>query len=494
MASNQVRVRFAPSPTGFLHVGGARTALFNFLFAKKLKGTFVLRIEDTDEMRSSDQSTLQIFESMKWLGLSWDEGPDPEDPAKSKGPHAPYFQMQRVDLYRKHAEELKAKGVLYECYCSEEELDADRKHAMLEKRPPRYSKRCRHLTDEQKAKAQAQGRKAVYRFAVPTDQEVAFDDIVRERVVFPADQLEDFIVIKSSGGPTYNFCCVVDDHLMEISHVIRGDDHISNTPKQVLLYKAFGWQPPKFAHISMILGADGSRLSKRHGATGVMDFREQGYLPYAVVNYLALLGFATTDSQDIFDTDKGWDMLVEKFELERCQKSPAVFDYTKLTWMNGIYIRRLSKDQLLDAVRPYLTGAAAPVSQLKEFVALEQEKYQLLSDAPKLLDFFFTETYAYRWEELKALKIEGLEQVYQELEAECAKLVDFSCAAIEQMLKGLAKRLGKKNAHVFHPLRFAVSGRLQGPSLFHMAEALGKDKVISRLKRLALERVAAGIS
>lgn len=488
IAGAGVRVRFAPSPTGFLHVGGARTALFNWLFARKLKGVFILRIEDTDEMRSSAEAVEQIIKALQWLRLNWDEGP--------------YFQMQRVDIYRKYADELKAKGVLYECYCSEEELARERELALLHKRPPRYSKRCRHLAETEKQDFIRQGRKPVYRFSVPKQGETVFEDIVRGPLAFLNEDLEDFVVLKSSGGPTYNFSCVVDDHLMGITHVIRGDDHISNTPKQILLFQAFGWTVPNYAHISMILGSDGSRLSKRHGATSVLDFKEQGYLSYALANYLALLGWATEDSQDLFNLDQGWDELSAKFTLERCQKSPAVFDYTKLAWMNGIYIRKLSKDKLFELAQPFLASAlpraaggspsaADPKERLAEIVALEQEKYKTLSDVGRLLDFFFTDNYEYHWPELYALNIESLDAVFEELEKESVGLSDFSAAGVEQMLKSLAKRLGRKNAHIFHPLRFAVSGRLQGPSLFHMVEALGKEKTLTRLKRLRQAKALA---
>lgn len=483
-----VRVRFAPSPTGFLHVGGARTALFNWLFARKNKGVFVLRIEDTDELRSTPEAVGQIIESLKWLGLDWDEGPLPSNfQLPTSGDYGPYFQMQRLDLYKKHAEDLKEKGSLYECYCSEEELEDYRREAMIAKRPPRYSKRCRTLADRQKKDFSAQGRKFVLRFKAPEEGSIGFEDMIRGGVSFESADLEDFVVVKSSGVPTYNFACVVDDHLMEITHVIRGDDHISNTPKQLLIFDAFGWTRPTYAHLSMILGPDGTRLSKRHGATSVLEFKEQGYLPQALVNYLALLGWATQTSQDLFEPLE----LIQKFEIERCQKSPATFDYSKLIWMNGIYIRKFSKIELCEAVKPFLPPMALNIANLEGIVSLEQEKYKTLKDAGDLLHFFFAEDFSYCWEELDALRAKSdklrdktnIETLTSQLLSKIEGVSEFNALNLEQILRSLAKELGLKTSDIFHPTRFAVSGRLQGPSLFSMLETVGKDRVLGRLAR-----------
>lgn len=486
MPSSKVRVRFAPSPTGFLHVGGARTALYNWLFARKHQGAFILRIEDTDELRSTGESVTQILESLRWLGLDWDEGP--VDLETSKGQYGPYYQMQRVEIYKKHAQDLKTRGAVYECFCSEEELETQRKEALLAKRAPRYSKRCRRLGPEEREALRRQGRKSAWRFAVPEEGETSFDDLIREKVTFNNAELEDFIVIKSTGGPTYNFACVVDDYLMEITHVIRGEDHISNTPKQLLLFKALGWQPPRYAHLSILLGPDGTRLSKRHGATGIMEFKTQGYLSHAVLNYLALLGWATQDSQDLFALDE----LISKFEIEGCQKNAAAFDYAKLQWMNGIYIRKLTKAELVAAVRPFLPESERNRPGLEEFVALEQEKYRTLAEAADLLAFFFYEDYPYQWADMDGLMAKSpnlktraeLARLFPELERRLGTLSEFSVASIEAALRGLAKEWGWKNTEVFHPLRFALSGKLQGPSLFHMAEVMGKEKTLKRLARL----------
>src|SRR5437762_3978201 len=314
-----VRVRFAPSPTGYLHVGGARTALYNYLFARANGGTFVLRIEDTDAARSTDESVTAILDSMRWLGLTWDEGPD------IGGPHAPYFQSQRGELYRRHADRLIAAGHAYPCYCTLEELEA-RRAGMLERgEAPRYDGRCRGLSAADRAARAAEGRASAIRFALDPVGESAWDDLVRGRVAFQNEVLDDFVLLRSDGLPTYNFACVVDDQLMQISDVIRGDDHISNTPRQLLIYTAFGWTPPRFAHVPMILGEDGTRLSKRHGATSVAAYRDLGYLPEALDNFLALLGWSYDGKTELFTLDE----LVQKFRIERVGANPAVFNHEK---------------------------------------------------------------------------------------------------------------------------------------------------------------------
>src|SRR6185436_12655980 len=347
------RVRFAPSPTGFLHIGGARTALFNYLFARRHKGVFILRIEDTDEVRSTRDSVDAILESMAWLGLAWDEGPVFEpgltgEDWKEKGGFTPYFQMRRVEHYKKFISQLLDKEQAYPCFCTPEELDAMRRQAQLEKRPPRYDGRCRHLNDAQRKAAEAKGRKASIRFKMPEGGATVVRDLIRGEVSFENKLLQDFVIQKTAGGPTYNFACVVDDHLMEISHVIRGDEHLPNTPSQLQLYNALGWKPPEFAHLSMILGPDGAKLSKRHGATSVLEYRTQGFLPETMRNYLALLGWATPDSQQLFEAEE----LIAKFDLAGCQKNPATFDPQKLLWMNGTNIRKMSPEKLLEEAGP----------------------------------------------------------------------------------------------------------------------------------------------
>ncbi|MGC8866906.1 MAG: glutamate--tRNA ligase [Elusimicrobiales bacterium] len=482
-----VRVRFAPSPTGHLHIGGARTALFNYLFARKYNGTFILRIEDTDEIRSTKESMRSIFESMRWLGLEWDEGAIDEE--NEVGDFGPYIQSKReaLGIYRKYADELLTKGYAYYCYCTPDELEEMRKKAQLERRPPRYDGRCRNLTQKQIEEFKAQGRKPVVRFKMPDDGTTSWMDLIHGDLSFQNGLLYDFVMIKASGYPTYNFACVVDDHLMHITHVIRGDDHISNTPLQINLYKALGWEIPEFAHLSMILGPDGTRLSKRHGATSISEYQRAGYLPRTMKNYLALLGWSTKDSQQIFADGE----LEEKFSLEGCQKNPAIFDPVKLTWMNGEYIRKMSKEELYNAVLPFLKEAGIDISKASadpcDIVAIEQEKYKLLSDVPKLIDFFFTEDIVYDIESFdRVIKKPGVKEILRSIKEVYASLNDFTESSIEKATRDFCKEKGYKTSEVFHPIRVAVSGRAQGPTLFRMIEYLGKDRVISRIDKTLL--------
>ncbi|MCG3204508.1 MAG: Glutamate--tRNA ligase 1 [Elusimicrobia bacterium] len=487
-----IRVRFAPSPTGFLHVGGARTALYNWLYARHHKGTFILRIEDTDEARSTEESMRAIIEGLHWLGLDWDEGPGVVDAKSSVGKHGPYFQMDRLSTYRRCLDELVSKGKAYPCFCTKEDLEDMRTRAMLAKRPPKYDERCRSISIQKAGERISGGEPHVYRFARPHDGNVEFNDVVKGPLKFESELLDDFVLLKSSGVPTFMFAGAVDDHLMEITHVIRGDDHLSNTPRQIQLFEAFGWSKiPIFAHISMIHGPDGSRLSKRHGATSIEEFQKAGYLPEVMVNYLALLGWSTSDSQQLFNSANRFQELIEKFELERCQKSPAVFDMEKLKWMNGVYIRNLTRDQLLERTWPFLVAAGlvpegAP-EELKTYVhqalMLEQEKLVLLSDAPGLIDFFLTKDVIFDPESVdKVLKKEGAKEVLAGISTRFESLPTLTAENTEKTCRDYAAGNNLKNGQVFHPVRVAVSGRTKGPSLFHMLEVMGKDRVLARIR------------
>ena len=482
--TTKVRTRFAPSPTGFLHIGGARTTLYNWLFARRHGGTFVLRIEDTDEVRSTDESVTAILDSIKWLGLDWDEGP--LDGKTDKGPHAPYYQMKRVDIYRKYLNQLLDAGKAYKCYCTKEELDEMRKLAQLEKRPPRYDGRCRALTDAKRKELEAAGKKFSIRFKMPVDGTTIVDDQIRGKVAFENNLQQDLVIWKTTDGPTYNFCCVIDDHLMEISHVIRGDEHLSNTPSQIQIYYALGWTPPVFAHLSMILGPDGSKLSKRHGATSVLEYRDQGYLPHTMRNYLALLGWSTSESQQLFTDEE----LVAKFDLAGCQKSPATFDTVKLNWMNGEYIRQTKLDDLVKLAAPFLdkeglTGKPGP--DLKKTVALEHEKFKLLSDIPRLVDFFYKPVQFDPKAFDKVLKAPGAKQVLLDLADALQNFAPFEDKALEARIRQFVADKGLKNGQFFHPIRVATTGRTEGPTLFLMMEVMGRDEVIARLKNAAAQ-------
>lgn len=488
MAERMPRVRFAPSPTGHLHIGGARTALFNYLFARHTGGAFILRVEDTDRERSTSEAVRHIIDGMRWLGLDWDEGPD------AGGEHGPYFQTERLDIYKEHADRLLASGQAYRCFCSPEELAAKREAAQKAGLPPKYDKSCRDLPSNEAA-ARADTEPCVIRFAIPKTDEIVIDDIVKGEVVFQAQLLDDFVIIKSDGMPTYNFAAVVDDYLMEITHILRGDDHISNTPRQILLYKALGFgAPPRFAHMSMTLGSDGARLSKRHGATAVIDYKAQGYLPDALVNYIAFLGWSPGTTQEIFTREE----LIKEFTLDRVGKSANIFDYGKLLWMNGEYIRMKPLDELLPLVMPFLKKAGfvsddmseSQTSYVKAVVGLEQERLKLLTEIADGTSYFFTDDFDY--DEAAWQKIMTQDHVRSYLESLLVKLKDiqpFDAETIEAMMRKMAEERGLKTAQGFHPLRVSISGRMQGPSLFHMAEVMGRDRVVTRVEK-ALAKLA----
>lgn len=484
MNDKTIRVRFAPSPTGYLHIGGARTALFNYLFARGGGGSFILRIEDTDEARSTEESIRAIIESMKWLGLEWDEGPTDGISAQGGsggiGGYGPYFQMARLDIYKKFASNLVEDGKAYYCGCTQESLKKMREEQTARKLPPKYDGRCR---DKKHDEGYPGKIGCVVRFKMPTDGNVEFDDAVRGRLSFENRLLDDFVILKASGVPTYNFACTVDDYLMKISHVIRGDDHLSNTPRQMHLYRALGIEPPVFAHLSMILGSDGSRLSKRHGHTSVLEYRDEGYLPEALVNYLALLGWATQESKQIFAAGE----LEKEFNLENCSKSPAVFDNQKLLWMNMEYLKKLRPDEILSRAKNHIEQAGLKIADeayAAKIIGVEKDKIKLLADVPKILDIFFIEDITY--DAVAVAKIfaepeakEMLADIVKELES----VADFSKENLEKTIKDFCLGRGVKNAKVFHPLRVAVSGRMQGPGIFELLELLGKKRTLERIAR-----------
>ncbi len=482
MANTAPRVRFAPSPTGHLHIGGARTALFNYLFARHAGGSLVLRVEDTDQERSTSEAVRHIIDGLRWLKLDWDEGPE------TGGAHGPYFQTERLEIYDKYANRLLATGKAYRCFCTPAELAAKREAAQKAGQPPKYDKACRDLPADQSAR-RAEAEPCVVRFAMPETGEIVIDDIVKGEVKFQAGLLDDFVIMKSGGMPTYNFAAVVDDYLMEITHIIRGDDHISNTPRQILLYEALGFAPlPKFAHMSMTLGPDGARLSKRHGATSVMEYKEQGYLPDAVANYIALLGWSPGSTQEIFSHDE----LIAEFSLERVGRSPNIFDTEKLLWMNGEYIRKTPLAELAEMVKPYLVEAGLIADDMSTVetayaaavVALEQERLKLLPDIVDATRFFFTDDYSYdeaAWQ--KIMTQEHVPAYLTDLRDKLSALEPFTAETVEALLRAEAEERGIKAAQAFHPLRVSVSGRMQGPSLFHMVEVLGRDRVVARVKR-----------
>ncbi|MEB3328475.1 MAG: glutamate--tRNA ligase [Candidatus Sericytochromatia bacterium] len=476
--SAHVRVRFAPSPTGYLHVGGARTALFNWLFARKHGGTFVLRVEDTDQARSTEASVAAIFEGMRWLGLTWDEGPD------AAQPHGPYFQTQRLDTYHAFAQRLVDAGRAYRCYLTAEALAELREAQKARGEEPRFDRRWSELTPTQQAQLEAEGRPSVLRFRAPDAGTIVVDDALRGRVTFDAaTMVEDFVLIKSDGIPTYNYAAVVDDLTMRITHVIRGDDHLSNTPKQVALYEALGAPTPVFCHLPMILGADRAKLSKRHGTTSVMKFAEDGFLPEALVNYLARLGWSHGD-QEYFTLEE----LIEKFSLEGLNKSAAVFDFAKLEAMNAHYIQHADPARLLPELRARWTALGMPTAGLPDasllaiIRSLQVRSRTLVQMAEGGLPFFDVPLSYEAAAVEKHLGPEGL-AVLGALRAVLGGLPPggWSEAGLEEALKDLAGRLGLKLGGVVQPARVALTGRAASPGIYEVLLLLGPTLTLRRL-------------
>ena len=478
-----VRVRFAPSPTGYLHVGGARTALFNWLFARHHQGVFVLRIEDTDLARSTDEATQVILDALEFLGLDWDEGPG------KGGDYGPYYQSQRLNLYQEYAEKLIEMGRAYRCYCTPEELEQKRQEQMKQGKATRYDRRCLHLSADDEAKFKAEGRKPVIRFKALDSGETEVRDLIRGTVRFDnVTQVDDFVIYKSDGMPTYNFAVVVDDALMKITHVVRGEDHLSNTPKQVQIYEALGLEVPQFAHIPMILGPDKSLLSKRHGATSVMQFHEEGYLPTAMVNYLALLGWGYDDSQTIFSIQE----LIEKFSLERVSKNPAVFDLQKLEWMNGVYIRELSLEELYDLALPYWQKAGfVPFeidSKLKEYclsILKElQSRIKLMAEVVDLAQYFFKDDYEYNQEVVQNILTKPqTEEILNYVYKAAQEAPELSEEHLKPVFKEGLGIFGIKMGDLIQPVRVALTGTNVSPGIYDVLVLLGRERVLTRIER-----------
>ncbi len=475
-----VRVRFAPSPTGPFHIGGARSALFNWLFARHYGGVFIVRIEDTDLERSSRESEENILAALRWLGLDWDEG------VEVGGPNGPYRQTERLELYRRCAEQLLRQKDAYRCYCTEAELAAEREELLARGALSGYSGRCRDLSPEDCARLEAEGRKPAIRFRVPNQDAIVVRDLVRGEVSFDCSDIGDFIILKSDGIPTYNFAVVVDDHSMSVSHVIRAEEHLSNTPRQILLFNALGWKTPQFAHVSLILGKDRSKMSKRHGATAIEQYQEKGYLPEALVNFLALLGWSPGGEEEVFSLDE----LIRQFSLERVSKSPAVFDLDKLNWLNGHYIRQAPLEYITDLSIPflkkagYLTTPLAPerYEWLKEVIALVRKYLVCLEDLKDHVGIYFNEKVESLEEEageaLAAAHVPALFEALERLVRDCPALSE---EAAKALLKAAGKEAGVKGKQIFMPVRAALTGSLEGPDLNKTMAILGKEKVARRL-------------
>lgn len=478
----KVRVRFAPSPTGYLHIGGARTALFNYFFAKRYGGKFILRIEDTDRERLKEDSVSQIISSLKWLGIEWDEGPE------IGGEFGPYFQSERLELYRKEAQRLVDEGKAYYCFCTEEEIAKEREEQKALKVPYRYSGRCSTLSKEEVEENIKMGKPYVIRIRIPREGNTVVEDLIRGTVNFDNSQLDDYIIIKSNNMPTYNFACVVDDHFMKISHVIRAEEHLSNTPKQVLMYEALGYEIPKFAHISMILAPDRSKLSKRHGATSVGEFKEQGYLKEAIVNYLTLLGWAPGGDEEIFSVED----TVKKFSLDNVSKTAAIYDVNKLSWINGHYLRNLDLDYITREAVPFFIKKVL-VSEdevenkydyIKRVVSAVREKVKLLSEVADASEYFFKDIDEYDPKGVeKRFKKDNVIELLTKGKQALEKASDFSVEGVEKAYRDLIDELGIKGGDIIHPTRLALSGRTVGPGLFDIISILGKEECLRRMDK-----------
>lgn len=470
---SQVRVRFAPSPTGFLHIGGVRTALFNWLFARQRQGVFILRIEDTDQSRSTDESIQAIIAGMKWVGLDWDEGP--------------FRQTERMDLYRSQAMKLFEAGHAYWCVCKAEELEARRKEAEAKGLSPRYDGRCRHLRI-----AHPSGDAAL-RFKAPQEGQTVIDDLIKGTVVFDNAVMDDLIILRSNGYPTYNFSVVVDDALMGITHVVRGDDHLTNTPRQIPIFEALGFAVPRFGHLPMILGADKTRLSKRHGATSIMAYKDMGYLPDAMVNYLVRLGWSHGD-QELFSRQE----LIEKFSWNHVQKSAAVFNPDKLLWMNAEYIKTSPPRQVAEALVPLLEQEglkkdieAVSDEWLAQLVVLVKERAKTLVEMVEWVRPYFGQTVTFDEEAAKKFLTSAIGPALSKLIARFEPFPSFSRPEWENSFKQLVQEEGMKMGQLAQPVRVALTGRTASPGLFEVMEVLGRDRTLFRLRN-GLERATRG--
>lgn len=466
--NNKVRVRFAPSPTGYLHIGGARTALFNWLFARHHQGEFILRVEDTDSSRSTEEYIDAIINSMEWLGLNWDEGP--------------YRQTDRFSIYKSYVEELLKKGKAYPCYCTPEELDQRRQDALSQGKPPKYSGSCRTIAEP------IQGKPATVRFKMPQEGQIVVNDLIKGSVIFENNQLEDLIILRSDGAPTYNFVVVVDDIDMEITHVIRGDDHLNNTPKQIHIYKALGREIPVFAHMPMILGADKARLSKRHGSVSVMAYKEMGYLPDALANYLVRLGWSHGD-QEVFTKKE----LIRYFSLGAVGKSAAVFNPEKLLWLNSQYINKSESRVLAEMVMPFLVrkgivseGERLDMEWLSKAIESLQERSRTLIELANSLRYYLLDYVEIDQEAKKKFLSRDMDRL-AELKERLSGLALFTAAEIEKVFISMAEKHNIKLGDIAQPARVAITGNTVSPGIFEVMEIVGHEKALKRLSKVVEE-------
>ena len=485
MPDTAVRVRYAPSPTGNPHIGNIRTAMFNWLFARRNGGQFVVRVEDTDQGRITEGAVEHILDGLEWLGIDWDEGP------RVGGSYGPYFQSERLQLYQAAAARLVASGDAYRCYCPPERVDGLRQEQARRRQRVGYDSRCRDLTDGERARQEAAGLPSVLRFAMPQSGVTTVDDAIRGRVEWQNELTDDFVLVKSDGFPTYHMAVVVDDHAMGISHVLRAEEWLPSTPRHIQLYRALDLPMPRFGHLPMILGADRGKLSKRHGATALMEYRDDGFLPEALINFMALLGWSLDGETEVMTADT----IRENFTLERVGKPAAIFDLDKLQWLNGVYIRQLATADLAERILPFLERAyperLLPIDRgyLRRIVPLARERLKTLAEAPELLAYFFEEMPEYEGEALvqRGMDATGARAAIERAAAELAGVdaAGFAHEKLEALLRATGAELGLNGRQFFGALRTAITGRTATPPLFEMMEVMGRERVLQRLAAAA---------
>ncbi|WP_375346254.1 glutamate--tRNA ligase [Priestia megaterium] len=482
--SSEVRVRYAPSPTGHLHIGNARTALFNYLFARNQNGKFIIRIEDTDQKRNIEGGEESQLRYLKWLGIEWDESID------VGGEYGPYRQSERTEIYQKYTEELLEKGLAYHCYCTSEELEKEREEQQANSQMPRYSGKCRNLTAEQRAELEAEGREPSIRFRVPSNKEIKWNDIVKDEVSFESEGIGDFVIVKKDGTPTYNYAVAIDDYLMKMTHVLRGDDHISNTPKQILVYEALGWTPPVFGHMTLIVNENRRKLSKRDESIiqFIEQYKELGYLPEALFNFITMLGWSPVGEEEIFSKEQ----FIEIFDPARLSKSPALFDTSKLRWMNNQYMKQLDLDEVVALSVPHLVKAgkveetrdAETEQWVRDLVALYQEQMSFGAEIVELTEMFFKKEIDYSEEAKAVLAEEQVPEVLKAFAEEISSIEEFSADEIKAATKAVQKATGQKGKKLFMPIRVATTGETHGPELPKAISLLGKETVLARLESI----------
>ncbi|RSD21559.1 glutamate--tRNA ligase [Mesobacillus subterraneus] len=482
--SSDIRVRYAPSPTGHLHIGNARTALFNYLFARNRGGKFIIRIEDTDKKRNIEGGEQSQLKYLQWLGIDWDESVD------VGGEYGPYRQSERNHIYEQYNQELLDNGHAYKCYCTEEELEAEREEQAARNETPHYSGRCRNLTPEQREQFEQEGRQPSLRFKVPAGKILKFDDMVKGDVSFESDGMGDFVIVKKDGTPTYNYAVVIDDHLMKISHVLRGDDHISNTPKQLVIYEALGWEPPIFGHMTLIVNESRKKLSKRDESIiqFIEQYEELGYLPEALFNFITLLGWSPSGEEEIYSKDE----FIEIFDPARLSKSPALFDQQKLAWMNNQYMKKADLDRVVELALPHLIKAGKVSENRTEsedvwvrgLISLYHDKMSFGAEIVEMSDLFFRDEVNYDEEAKEVLAGEQVPEVLKAFLAEIEQLEEFKADAIKAGVKAVQKATGHKGQKLFMPIRAAATGQTHGPDLMLAMELIGKEKVSERVQKL----------